>query len=122
MTEKPQVYYQLTHIDTHRRNEAENDIRTWKKYFVLGISDTNKMLPMHLQDILPEQVKITLNMIRPSRRNPKISSHSMLEIKFYYNRIPLAPLGTNVIFHKKSIRRRTWEQHVVQVWYIGTTI
>ena len=112
----------MTPIDTQRRNAAENDIRTWKKYFVLGISDTNRMSPMHLRDILLEQVKITLNMIRPSRRNLKISSHSMLEIKFYYNRIALAPLGTNVIVHEKPIRRRAWEQHGVQVWYIGPTI
>jgi hypothetical protein len=80
----------------HRRNAAERAIWTWKNHFVAGLCSTNTRFPMHLWDRLLAQASITLNLICPSRRNPKISAYNMLEGTFDYNKPPLTPPGTKV--------------------------
>ena len=44
------------------------------------------MFPMHLCEKLAEKSQITLNMIQPSRRNPNISEHAMMEGNFDSNK------------------------------------
>jgi hypothetical protein len=46
---------------------------------------------MHLLDRLLPQAIITLNMLRTSRINPKISAATHLEGQYEYNRAPMAP-------------------------------
>ena len=55
---------------------------------------------MHLWDRLLDQTQITLNMLRPSRCNPNISVHAMMEVNFDFNKIPLASPGTKVIVNE----------------------
>ena len=87
----------------HRRNASERDIMTRKKHFVSIISGTDRPVPMHIWDIIMDQAQITLNMLRPSRRNPNISAHEMMEGNFYFNKKLLAPPGTKFIVHEKTI-------------------
>ena len=68
--------------------------------------------------LLP-QAKLTLNLLRPSRLNPKLSAYAQLEGAFDFTRPPLAPPGTRVIVHEKPTQRCTWAPHGVDVWYIG---
>jgi hypothetical protein len=103
----------------HRRNVAERAIRTWKNHFVAGLCSTDTRFPMHLWDRLLEQASITLNLLRPSRRNPKISAYNMLEGTFDYNKTPLAPPGTKVIIHEKPQQPKTWDPHGTEGWYLG---
>jgi hypothetical protein len=103
----------------HRRNSAERAIRTWKNHFVAGICSTNTAFPLHLWDRLIDQATITLNLLRPARRNPKMSAHQMLNGTFDYNRTPMAPPGTKIVVHEKPTQRRTWDPHGVDGWYVG---
>jgi hypothetical protein len=72
-----QLEFQLVPPHMHRRNAAERAIRTWKNHFVAGLCSTDTRFPIHLWDRLLAQATITLNLLRPSRRNPKISAYNM---------------------------------------------
>jgi hypothetical protein len=113
------VDYQLVPPHVHRRNAAERAIRTWKNHFVAGLCSTDPAFPLHLWDWIIEQATITLNLLRPARRNPSMSAHQMLNGTFDYNRTPMAPPGTKIIVHEKPNQRRTWDPHGVDGWYLG---
>jgi hypothetical protein len=68
--------------------------------------------------VTPHSV-ITLNLLRQSRLNPKLSEHAQLNGPFNYNTTPIAPLGTRVIIHEKPDHRRSWSPHGINTWYIG---
>jgi hypothetical protein len=57
--------------------------------------------------------------MRPSNVNPKLSAYELLNGVFDYNRTPLAPPGTKVIVHTPTDKRKTWQTHGVEGWYIG---
>jgi hypothetical protein len=96
-----QVTYQLVPPDMHRRNAAERAIRTWKNHFTACLCSTDKEFPMHLWHHLINQATLTtLNLLRASRRNPKVSAYSILEGTFDFNATPMAPPGTKVLIHK----------------------
>ena len=87
----------------HRRNATERYIRTWKNHVVSYLSGTDNLSPMHLWDRLLDQAQIMLSMLRPSRHNTKISAHAATKGNFDFNKTPLVPPSTNVIFHEKPI-------------------
>ena len=68
--------------------------------FFSGLSATDNMLPIHLYYRLLKQAQITLNMLSPSKHNPNISAHAMMEENFDLNKTPLAPQGTNITVHE----------------------
>lgn len=113
------VQYQLTPPNIHRRNASERAIRTWKNHFIVGLESLNPDFPMHLWDRLIQQATDTLNMLRPNRSNTKMSAYNDLEGMFNYEKTPLAPPGTKVLVHEKSLQQGTWAPHGKQGWYIG---
>jgi hypothetical protein len=113
------VDFQLVPPHMHRRNAAERAIRTWKNHFVSGLCSTDSRFPLHLWDRLLAQATITLNLLRPSRRNPKVSAYTMLEGTFDFNKTPMAPPGTKIIIHEKPQQRNSWDPHGAEGWYIG---
>jgi hypothetical protein len=76
------ITYQLVPPHNHRRNAVERAIRTWKNHFTVGLCSTNDQFPIHLWDRLLEQASITLNLLRPSQQNPKVSAYTMPEGNF----------------------------------------
>jgi hypothetical protein len=61
---------------------------------------------MHLWDrILPQSV-MTLNMLRTSRINPKLSVAPNIFGQHDFNRAPLAPPGTRIIANEKPGKRK----------------
>ncbi len=116
------IDYQLVPPHNHRRNAAERAIRTWKNHFTAGLCSTDEQFPMHLWCRLLNQANITLNMLRPSQRNPKVSAYTMLEGNFDFNKTPMAPPGTKVIVHEKSGQRLTWDPHGTEGWYLGPAL
>ena len=112
------VNFQLVPPHNHRRNAAERCIRTFKNHFIAGICSTHPNFPLNQWDSLLPQAEITLNLLRPSRINPKLSGYSLLNGEFNYNRTPIAPLGTRVIVHEKPDKRASWAQHGIHSWYI----
>jgi hypothetical protein len=77
---------------------------------------------MHVWDSLLPQAIITLNMLRTSRINPKISAATHLNGQYEYNRAPMAPSGTIRIAHETPNSRRTWAPHGQDGWYIGSSL
>ena len=58
---------------------------------------------------------MTLNMLRSSRINPKLSAYNQIWGNF--NTTPMAPPGCRVVVHKSSETRGTWTSHGVEGFY-----
>ena len=114
--------YELTPPNVHRRNAAERAIRTFKNHLMAGFATCDKEFPVAEWDRLLVQAELTLNLLRTSRVNPKLSAYAYLFGNFDFNRTPLAPPGTKVIIHKKSKERGSWDYHGVEGWYIGPSL
>jgi hypothetical protein len=116
------ITFQLVPPYGHRRNSAERAIRSFKDHLIAGLCSTDKSFPMHLWDILLPQEVITLNMLRTSRINPKLSAATHISGQYDFNRAPMAPPGTIIIAHETPSRRRTWAPHGQDGWYIGPAL
>jgi hypothetical protein len=116
------ITFQLVSPYSHRRNAAERAIRSFKDHLIAGLCSTDKSFLMHLWDRLLPQAVITLNMIRTSRINPKLSASTHIDGQYDLNRAPMAPPGTRIIAHETPSRRRTWAPHGQDGWYIGPAL
>ena len=116
------VDFQLVIPRDHRRNAAERAIRTFKNHFIAGLCSVDKNFPLHLWDKLLPQAEITLNLMRGSRINPKLSAHAQMHGHFDFNRTPLAPPGIRVLVHIKPSERTTWSPHGADGWYTGPAL
>jgi hypothetical protein len=116
------IDYQLVPPGVHRRNAAERAIRTWQNHFIAGLCSVDKNFPLHLWDQLVPQAEISLNLLRGSRLNPKLSSWAQVNGQFDYNRTPLGPPGCRVIGHAKTEQRTSWSPHGLDGWYTGPAL
>jgi hypothetical protein len=107
---------------SHRRNSAERAIRLFKYHLIAGLCSTDKSFPMHVWYIILAQAVITLNMLRTSKINPKLSTATHIFGQYDFNRAPLAPPGTKIIAHETPGRRRTWAPHGQYGWNIGPAL
>jgi hypothetical protein len=64
-----------------------------------AFAQPTRFFPMRLWDRILPQATTTLNLLRKSRLNPRLSSEAHLNGTYDLNRTPLAPLGTRVIVH-----------------------
>ena len=119
---KNKIKYQLVPPFSHRINAAERAICTWKNHFITGICSVDPKFPMNLWEKLIPQSVITLNLLRPSRRNPNISAYEALNGKFNYDATPLAPPGFKVIEFESTQTRKIFSPHGIQAWYVGPTL
>jgi hypothetical protein len=85
------ITLQLVPLYSHRRNSAERAIRSFKDHLIAGLCSTDKSFPMPLWDRLLPQSSITLNMLRTSRINPKVSAATHIFGKYDFNRAPRHP-------------------------------
>ena len=104
MTEK-EKRFQLVPPHLHRRNSAERAIQTFKNHFIARLASVNKKFPIHIWCRLLPHCLLTLNLLCPSRINPKLSSYAQLHGAFGFNPTPLAPLGTKIIIQDKPAIR-----------------
>jgi hypothetical protein len=116
------ITFQVVPPYSHRRNSAERAIISFKYYLIAGLCSTDKSFPMHLWDRLLPQAVITLNMLRTSRINPKLSAATHIYGQYDSNRAPISPPGTRIIAHETPNRRRTWAPHGQDGWYIGPAL
>ena len=101
------VNFQLVPPHLHRTNAAECAIQTYKDHLVAGLSSCNPNLSLHIWDRLIPHATLTLNLLRPSRLNPRLSEEAQLNGAFDINLTPLAPPGTRVIFHEAPNNHHT---------------
>jgi hypothetical protein len=84
---------QLVPPGVHHCNAAECVICTFKNHCIAGLCSTDKNFPLHLWDYLAPLAKLTLNIIRGSRLNPKVSGLAQLNGHFNFNQTPIVPPG-----------------------------
>ena len=70
--------FQLVPPHIHCRNSAERYIRTFKENFIAVISSTHKDFPLHIWCRLLPHASLTLNLLRKSCMNPKLSRYAQL--------------------------------------------
>ena len=116
---KKKIKYQLVPPEVHRRNAAERAIQTWKRHFISGLCTVDPSFPMSEWDRLVRQGELTLNLLRNSRVNPKLSSWAYIFGAFDFNSTPLAPPGTKVVVHIKPHKRASWDPHGISGFYTG---
>jgi hypothetical protein len=119
---KQEIAFQLVPPYSHRRNSAERAIRSFKIHLIAGLCSTDKSFPMHLWDRILPQAVMTLNMLRTSRINPKLSAATHIFGQHDYNRARMAPPGTRIISHETPERRQTWAPHGQDGWYTGPAL
>ena len=66
--------YQLVPPHIHLRHAAERVIRTSKAHFLSTLSGVAPTYPNNLWDLLLPQIELTLNLLRQSTLNLKISA------------------------------------------------
>jgi hypothetical protein len=116
------ITFQLVPPYSQRRNSTERAIRSFKDHLIAGICTTDKSFPMHLWDRLLPQAVITLNMLRTSRINPKLSASTHIFGQYDFNRAPMAPPGTRIIANETPNRRSAWALHGKYGWYLGPAL
>ena len=75
--------------------------------------------PLRLWDQLNSQCTTTLNLLRPSNINLRLSTEAQLNGAFDYNKTPMALPGTKVLVHETPLTKKTFVPHAVDGWYIG---
>ena len=113
------IDFQLAPPGMHHRNAAERAIRTFKNHFIAGLSSTDPIFPLYLWDLLLPQAEMSLNLLRGSRINPKLSAYAQIFGQYDYNRTPIAPPGTKVVVHEKPHQRGSWDPHGKDGYYAG---
>jgi hypothetical protein len=72
---KQGINYQLAPPHIHRRNNAERAIQTFKNHFIDGLCSVDPAFPLKLWDKILPQATITLNLLRKSRINKRMSAY-----------------------------------------------
>ena len=114
--------FQLVPPDMHRRNRAERAIRTFKDHFLAILAGVDPSFPPYLWDLLLPQAELTLNLLRQSSINNKISAWEFFHGPFDFNKTPLGPVGCRVLIHAKPTTRRSWDFRAKEGFYIGPAL
>jgi hypothetical protein len=109
--------YQLAPPGDHKTNREERAVQTFKNHFISTLFGADSKFPANQWDRLITQAVMTLNMLLPSRINPKLSAYNQIWVNFNFNTTPLAPPGCRVVVHESPESRRTWASHGVQGFY-----
>ena len=103
------IPYQIVVQHKHRKNLAEHSIQTYKSHFKTGLAGIYLDFPMSEWDHMIPQSNITLNLLRLSRVNPKISAYACIREAFNFIDTPMALLGSRVIMHTHPDNRASWK-------------
>ena len=101
ITFKWNATFQLVPPDMHCRNWAERIIHTFKNHFLAILAGVDSAFPPYLWDLLLPQAELTLNLLRQSTLNPRISAWEYFQGPFNFNKTPLGPVGCRVLIHAK---------------------
>ncbi|GFH47516.1 hypothetical protein CTEN210_03991 [Chaetoceros tenuissimus] len=116
---KHKIKFQLVPPHQKRRNAAERAIQTFKNHFITILCLVDPDFPLSEWDRLLPQTLLSLNHLRAARVNPKLSAYAALEGIYDFNRSPLAPLGTKLVYHVKPDQRSTFGTRGKEAWYVG---
>ena len=116
---KAEINWQYVPAYSHRANQAERAIHTFKNHFKTGLATCDPHFPSDQWDLLLHQAEMTLNMLRSARCNPKLSAYAYLNGEFDFNATPLAPPGTKCVVQLKKGQKKTWEMNGEMAYYVG---
>ena len=119
---KHNIAFQLERPHLHRANAAERAIQTFKAHLKAGLASLDPDFPVKEWDRLIVQAEITLNLLRSSRINPKLSAYAYSFGQFNYNKTPMVPPGTKVVAHLKPDVRSTWSANGEEGWTVGPSM
>lgn len=111
--------YQLASPGDHQVNLAEHAIGDFKNHFITTLAGVHPEFPANCWDLLLPQVEITLNLLRVSKVQPKLSAYALLHWSFDFNQTPMAPAGSKIVIHNRAPERPTWAEHGTHGFYIG---
>jgi len=117
--EEKELSYQLAPPYSHRTNIAERAVQTFKNHFISNLHGCDTTFPGAQWCRLIPQCEMTLNMLRRSRINPKLSAYTQTFGIHNYNQNPLAPLGTKTFVHERPEQRRSHADHGKIGYVIG---
>ena len=112
-----QTNIQLVEPHNHRVNAAEPAVKCVKYHTIASFATLDPDCPIQLWCRFMDQVEITMNLLRTSRRdNNKSAYEDFHNRKFDWNRTPMAPLGTRALAFKDSSDRAAWQPRGVDCW------
>ena len=94
------ISFQYVPPNCKRRNAAERALRTFKNHFISTLCTVDKDFPLQLWDTILPQAELSLNMLRGSRLDPRISAWEQLHGKYDFNAHPIVPLGMRIVLHE----------------------
>ena len=96
------VGYQLVPPHIHRRNAAKHAIRNFIAHLLSTLADIAPTFPKNLWDLIQPQTYLTLNILRQSTLNPKISAWVYFQGPFDYKANPLGLRGCPVMIQRMT--------------------
>ena len=99
---------QIVAPNDHRRNQAERAIRTFKGHFITILATTDPSFPVKDWDLLLDHTLLTLNLLRQSRINNKLSAYAQVQGLYDFNKNPIAPAGCRVMILNHPNERGSW--------------
>jgi hypothetical protein len=103
----------------HRVNTAERAITTFKEHFIKGLATVNRNCPLQLWDEFLHQVKLTLNLLHFSCRDPRKSTNKEVHGPYDFNKTLIAPIGTKGLVYNDPAVCASWAPHRTNAFYIG---
>ena len=87
-------------------------IRNFKAHFLSLLAGKAQDFPPSSWERLLQQDEITTNLLRQSNADPNVLAYAHLSGPFYYNKMPLAPMGISEQVHKKQ--KKEAHGHITQ--------
>ena len=114
--------YQLTLKGKHSRNSSDKLIQTWKDHFLSGMASIHPDFTLSQWCKLVEQSNITLNLLRQSRINPKLSVYAQVFGSLGYQKSPLPPPVMKVLARVLPIDCRSFDLHEIKGFSVGVAM
>ena len=112
----------LVEPHNHRVNATKAAVKAAKCHVVSGLATVNILFPLRLWCKFIPQMEMTMNMLRTSRPDSKISAYKDMEGAFDWNRTPLAPLGSKATVIVEASEQSSWDNHAHNAFYDGPAL
>ena len=103
---------------SHQNNRAKRAIQTGSNHIISTIATTDPDFPSYWCYGI-EQMEMTMNMLRKTHVNPKISAFTYLHGQFAYNTVPVIPFEWKIVCFKDPADRQKTAFHGVEGFVIG---
>ena len=112
----------LVEPHNHRVNATKAAVKAAKCHVVSGLATVDILFPLRLWCKFIPQMEMTMNMLRTSRPDSKISAYKDMEGAFDWNRTPLAPLGSKATVIVEASEQSSWDNHAHNAFYDGPAL